>query len=75
MDWAEQKEIMAGMLEEQATIIRAAETADEAASAYLRTLMAGISMLGAPAEAIFSLISMPFGGMEGLQKMIGEGLG
>lgn len=65
----DQQEITAAMYEEMAATIRASSGPQECVPKMLMVLITGMSMLGSEAEAMLNLISMPFGGIEGIKAI------
>lgn len=67
-----QREIMAATFEELAETIRSSASPAECVPNMVRVMLTAVSMLGQEAEAIFSLVALPFGGVEAL-KALGQG--
>lgn len=75
MEWAEEKQVLAGMFEELASTVRDANSGEQAAPAFLRVMLAGTKMLGDEFEMLVSMVALPFGGIEALQEKVSRKAG
>ena len=74
MAWEnDQQEVMAAAFEEMAATVRASDTPGQCAPKLLTVFITAAGMLGPEMEAIFSLVALPFGGVDGLKAMAERG--